>query len=128
MATGLIFLVALSQATASSNRGCVRLDKAERGTHIIYGQFSRGIRRVTYCFYGRPSQQVLINIKPLGNLNTEGQLRFAGSPSQPDWAPGSPGGIVFNEALPWAGKYWLVVGQRFNERKVGSFKIEISTH
>jgi hypothetical protein len=126
VATSLIFLVVLGQATAAGDRGCIRLDKAARGIHIIHGQFSRGIPRVTYCLYALAGQQVLINIKPSGNLNTEGYLRFAGDPPRPDWGPGSPGGIVFNEALPWAGKYWLVVGQRFNERKVGGFEIEIS--
>jgi hypothetical protein len=60
-------------------------------------------------------------------LNTEGQLRFVGSPSQPDWAPGNPGGVVVDEALPWAGEYRLSVGQRYNEKKIGRFSIEISS-
>ena len=82
--------------------------------------------KATYCFSALAGQHVLIKIKPSPNLNTEGYVQFLGSPEKSDWSPGSPGGIVFNEELPWKGKYLLVVGQRFNEKKAGSFTVEIS--
>jgi hypothetical protein len=126
-ATVLVCVVTLSQATTFAYSSCVRLDKGERAVHVIYGRFVRGKLKVSYCLYGRAGQQVRITIKPLGNLNTEGQLRFVGSPSQPDWAPGNPGGVVVDEALPWAGEYRLSVGQRYNEKKIGRFSIEISS-
>jgi hypothetical protein len=127
MVAALVCLVALSQVSAYSDSGCIRLDKANSGIHLLHGRLTRAKPRVSYCFYALAGQHMLINIKPSGDLNTQGYLRFAGTPAKSDWAPGSPGGIVFNETLPWAGKYWLIVGQRFSEWKVGSFKIEIST-
>ena len=128
IATALGCLLALSQVTASGDGGCLRLDKGPPGIHIIHGRFIQGKPRAAYCIYARAGQHVLIDIKPSANLDTQGYLRFVGTPAKPDWAPGSPGGIVFNETLPWAGKYWLLVGQRFNERQPGSFKIEISSN
>jgi hypothetical protein len=104
------------------------LDKGHPGIHIIQGRFAPRKPTVSYCLYALAGQHLLIKIKPSANLDTKGYLRFAGTPAQPNWAPGSPGGTVFNEAVPWAGKYWLVIGQRFNGRKVGSFKIEISSN
>jgi hypothetical protein len=126
-ATTLACVVTLSQPAAFAYSSCLRLDKGEREVHVIYGRFVRGKPEMSYCLYGRAGQQLRITIKPSGNLNTEGQLRFPGTPSQPDWAPGNPGGVVFDEALPWTGEYRLVVGQRYNEKKIGKFSIEIST-
>jgi hypothetical protein len=127
-ATTLVCVVMLGPATTfAHSSSCLRLDKGERKVHVIYGRFVRGKPKISYCLYGRAGQELRITVKPLGNLNTEGQLRFAGVPSQPDWAPGSPGGVVFDEALPWAGEYRLVVGQRYNEKKIGKFSIKIST-
>jgi hypothetical protein len=103
------------------------LDKGHPGIHIIQGRFAPRKPTVSYCLYALAGQHLLIKIKPSANLDTQAHLRFAGIPVQPNWAPGSPGGTVFNEAVPWAGKYWLVVGQRFNGRKIGSFKVEISS-
>lgn len=126
MATSLGCLIALSQVTAFGYDRCLRLDKGLPGINVIHGRFTHGKPRAAYCLYAHAGQHVLIDIKPSANLDTQGYLRFAGTPAKPDWAPGSPGGIVFNEAVPWAGKYWLVVGQRFNERRAGRFEIEIS--
>jgi hypothetical protein len=126
-ATTLVCVVTVSQPTVFAYNSCLRLDKGDREVHVIYGRFVRGKPKISYCLYGRAGQQLRITIKPLGNLNTEGQLRFAGTPSQPDWAPGNPGGVVFDEALPWAGEYRLVVGQRYNEKNIGRFSIKIST-
>jgi hypothetical protein len=102
------------------------LDKGLPRIHIIQGRFAPRKPTVSYCLYALAGQHLLINIKPSASLDTQAHLRFAGIPAQPDWAPGSPGGTVFNEAVPWTGKYWLVVGQRFNGRKIGRFKVEIS--
>ena len=128
MVIALSCLATLSQPAAFAQSGCTRLDQGTSGVHIIQGRFARGRPRVAYCLFALAGQHLLINIKPSGNLDTQGYLRFAGTPAQPDWAPGSPGGIVFNEPVPWAGKYWLVVGQRFNEKKAGSFRVEISSN
>ena len=121
-------LAAVSQAGVSAHSRCTRLDKGLPGIHTIHGRFGPGKFRAAYCLYALADQHVLINIRPSANLDTQGYLRFAGTPAQPKWAPGSPGGTVFNEAVPWSGKYWLVVGQRFNERKIGNFKVEISSN
>jgi hypothetical protein len=128
MVIALSCLAILGQPAASAQSGCTRLDQGTTRVHIIHGRFARGRPGAAYCLYALAGQHVLINIKPSGNLDTQGYLRFAGTPAQPDWAPGSPGGIVFNELVPWAGKYWLVVGQRFNEKKAGSFTVEISSN
>jgi len=128
MVIALSCLATLSQPAALAHSGCTRLDKGVAGVHVIHGRFARGRPRAAYCLYALAGQHLLINIKPSANLDTQGYLRFAGTPAQPDWAPGSPGGIVFNEAVPWAGNYWLVVGQRFNEKKTGNFTVEISSN
>jgi len=128
MIIALSCLATFSQPTALAQSGCTRLDQGTTGVHIIHGRFARGRPRAAYCLYALADQHVLINIKPSANLDTQGYLRFAGTPAQPGWAPGSPGGIVFNEPVPWAGKYWLVVGQRFNEKKAGNFTVEISSN
>jgi hypothetical protein len=125
--TALVCLFILSGPTTFAYGGCVRLDKGERAVYVIDGRFVRGKPKMSYCLYGRAGQRVRIAIKPLGNLNTEGQLRFVGTPAQTGWAPGSPGGVVFDEALPWEGEYRLAVGQRYNEKKIGRFSIKIST-
>jgi hypothetical protein len=106
---------------------CTRLDKGRERSHIIHGQFARGKPNTTFCFYALSGRHVLVRIRPSGGLNTEANIKFAGTPAQPDWAPGSPGGIVFDEKVPWSGKYLIVVGQRFDEKKVGKFEIDIST-
>ena len=128
MVIALSCLAALSQVAVLAYSGCARLDKGLPGVHTIHGRFAPGKPTAAFCLYAFAGQHVIINIEPSANLHTQGYLRFAGTPAQPDWAPGSPGGTVFNEAVPWAGKYWLVVGQRFNGRKIGSFKIEISSN
>jgi hypothetical protein len=119
-------LFLLAQTTGLAAAACIPLGTSTRPIHIIHGEFSRGTSKATYCFSALARQLVLIEIKPSGNLNTEGHVRFLGPPEKSDWLPGSPGGIVFNEELPWQGKYLLVVGQRFNEKKAGSFTVEIS--
>ena len=127
-----VFLVAvaglflLAQTTGLAAATCISLGTSTRPIHIIHGNFSRGRSIATYCFSALARQHVLINIKPSGDLNTEGHVQFLGPPEKSDWAPGSPGGIVFNEELPWKGRSLLVVGQRFNEKKAGSFTVEIS--
>ena len=119
-------LLLLAQTTGLAAAACIPLGTSTRPIHIIHGKFSGGISKATYCFSALAGQHVLINIKPSGNLNTEGYVQFLGPPGKSDWSPGSPGGIVFNEELPWKGKYLLVVGQRFNEKKAGGFTVEIS--
>jgi hypothetical protein len=119
-------LFLLAQTTGLAADTCIRLEAGTQAVHIIHGRFSRGRSKVTYCFTAVASQHVLIDIKPSDDLNTEGHVEFLGPPRKPDWSPGSPGGIVFNEELPWQGKYLLVVGQRFNEKKAGSFMVKIS--
>jgi hypothetical protein len=126
-AIAIACLIVFGHAAAFAAKGCMRLDKDGRGIHIIYGRFTLGKPKLNYCIYAVAGQHVLINIKPSGDLDTQGYLLFIGTDRKHNWAPGSSGGIVFNEPLPWTGKYLLVVGQRFNERKVGSFEIEIST-
>ena len=116
----------LAQTTGLAAASCIPLGTSTRPIHIIHGKFSHGMSKATYCFSALAGQHVLIKIKPSPNLNTEGYVQFLGSPEKSDWSPGSPGGIVFNEELPWKGKYLLVVGQRFNEKKAGSFTVEIS--
>jgi hypothetical protein len=111
MVVAVAGLLVLGQSTGFAGIGCIRLDKDVRGIHIIHGRFASSKPIVTYCIYALAGQHALINIKPSDNLDTQGYLRFVGTPRSGGWAPGSPGGVVFNEALPWTGKYLLV--QRF---------------
>jgi hypothetical protein len=127
LAAALICLLGLNQAAGAADGGCIRLDKDVSGVHVIPGRFASGKAQITYCLYARAGQRVRINVKPSGRLNLEANVRFAGVPAS-DWAPGSPGGVVLDEALPWTGKYLLVIGQRFGERRKGAFEVDISTH
>jgi len=127
LAAVLICLFGLGQAAGAAYGSCIRLDKDVPGVHAIPDRFTRGKAQINYCFYARAGQHVRINLKPSGPLNLEANVRFAGVPTS-DWAPGNPGGVVLDEALPWTGKYSLVIGQRFGERRRGPFEVEISTH
>jgi hypothetical protein len=127
LAAVLICLVGLGQAAGAAYGSCIRLDKDIPGVHVIPGRFNRGKAQIVYCLYARAGQHVRIDIKPSGTLNLEGNVRFTGVPTS-DWAPGNPGGVVLDEALPWTGTYLLVIGQRFDERRKGVFEVEISTH
>jgi len=126
-AAAVICLLGLSQSAGAADGGCIRLDKGVPGVHVIPGRFDHGQAQIIYCLYARAGQRLRINLKPSGRLNLEANLRFAGVPAS-DWAPGNPGGVVLDEALPWTGKYLLIIGQRFGERRKGPFKLDISTH
>lgn len=127
LAAVLICLFGSSQAAGAAYGSCIRLDKDIPGVHVIPGRFTRGKAQIIYCLYARAGQHVRIDINPSGTLNLEGNVRFPGVPRS-DWSPGNPGGVVLDEPLPWTGKYLLVIGQRFGERRRGPFQIDISTH
>lgn len=120
---GVLAMHSVNGFAASS---CLRIDQSGSGPYHLQGRFSSSVPTASYCFVARAGRHATIEIKPSAALDTEGSVQFTGTPAQTNWAPGGPGGVVFNETLPWTGEYRLVVGQRFNERKTGDFTVEIT--
>lgn len=119
--------LALPPAAGLAAGDCLRLDQSVPGRYHLQGRFSLGASTAAYCLFGSAGERVTIAVTPSADLDTEGYVEFAGTPPHGNWAPGGPGGTVFDETLPWTGEYRLVIAQRFNEKKAGNFEIDIRT-
>lgn len=119
--------LALHPAAGLAAGDCLRLDQNLPGRYHLQGRFLPGAPTAAFCLFGSAGERVTVAVKPSANLDTEGYVEFAGTPPHGNWAPGGPGGTVFDEPLPWTGEYRLVIAQRFNEKKAGGFEIDITT-
>jgi hypothetical protein len=84
------------------------------------GRFKSGPGEKSYCVYARAGQTMKVTITPLTpDMPTLGHIVF---PSRQE--DGGPGGVVFDDKLPEAGRYEIHIGRRF-EKKAGAFELSV---